>query len=248
MTEKLPSIAFFCDEAGKEPDRFLAVGGLIVTSEDAKAIRSEFARKKHDLGLNGEAKWNTTRKGTLDKHRELVHWAFQLISTRQLLFHCMLVPSQRFNHDLRSDGGRNESLKRMYQLILHRLGKKHGKSYNLYAFPDKANELKGLEAMKHGLNSDLKNRFGCPDGCLKAIEFRDSHSEPLLQLNDLLLGAVCYQKNRKFEVDGAGQPKPNLSGFVLGRSGLKDFETDTPARVDDFTIWNFNSPHLRGGS
>lgn len=211
-------------------------------------IRAEFLRRTADLGLSKEAKWNTTRSGTLDKYRDLVHWTFQLIAARQLNFHCLLVPSQRFNHALRADGGKSESLKRMYyQLMLHRLGKRHGKTYNLYAFPDKANELRGLEAMMRGLNSDLHRKYGCPPACVKAIEFRESHNEPLLQLNDLLLGAVCYQKNRKFEAEGAGHPKASLAGFVLGRSQLRDYETDTPKTVEGFTIWNFTSPHLLGG-
>ncbi|MBK8860874.1 MAG: hypothetical protein IPN48_08105 [Sphingomonadales bacterium] len=101
MTEKLPNIALFCDEAGKEPDRYLAVGGLVVTDEDVKMIRAEFMRRTGDLGLTKEAKWNLTRSSTLDEHRELIHWAFQLITAGQLMFHCLLVPSQRFNHNLR---------------------------------------------------------------------------------------------------------------------------------------------------
>lgn len=248
MADKLPGAALFCDEAGKEPDRFLGVGGLVVTSQDAKAIKAEFARKKADLGISGEAKWNVTKKSNLDRHRELIHWIFQLILADQLHFHCLLVPSQRFNHNLREDGGKSESLKRMYyQLIVHRLGKRHGKVHSLYVFPDKANELKGLEEMKRGLNSDLQRNHGCPQDCVKAIEFRESHSEPLLQLNDLILGAVVYQKNRKFDAEGAGHPKASLAGFVLGRSGLKDYETDTPREAKRFTIWNFRSPHLLGG-
>lgn len=241
-------MALFCDEAGKEPDRFLGVGGLVVTAGDTKAIKAEFARKKADLAINSEAKWNSTKKGNLDKHRELVHWTFQLIAAGQLRFHCLLVPSQRFNHNLREDGGKNESLKRMYyQLILHRLGTKHGKTHGLYVFPDKANELRGLDEMKRGLNSDLRNKYSLGMECVKAIEFPESHSEPLLQLNDLLLGAVCYQKNRKLEAESAGQPKANLAGFVLGRSGLKDYETDTPKAVTGFSVWNLKSQHFLGG-
>ncbi|MBK6721397.1 MAG: hypothetical protein IPG62_16395 [Sphingomonadales bacterium] len=101
MTERLPNIALVCDEAGKAPDRYLAVGGLVVTDEDVKMIRAEFMRRTGDLGLTKEAKWNLTRSSTLDEHRELIHWAFQLITAGQLMFHCLLVPSQRFNHNLR---------------------------------------------------------------------------------------------------------------------------------------------------
>lgn len=220
MADKLPGAALFCDEAGKEPDRFLGVGGLVVTSQDARAIKAEFARRKADLGISGEAKWNVTKKSNLDKYRELVHWVFQLIHADQLHFHCLLVPSQRFNHNLRKDGGKNESLKRMYyQLIVHRLGKRHGKVHSLYVFPDKANELKGLEELKRGLNSDLSRKHGCPQDCIKAIEFRESHSEPLLQLNDLLLGAVVYQRTASLMLKVPATPKPFWPGLCSVAQG-----------------------------
>lgn len=249
MADKLPGIALFCDEAGKESDRFLAVGGLIVTAEDVPEIRAEFARRLKALDIKSEAKWNNTKKGTLLKYQSLIHWTFGLIELRQLLFHCLVVDFDRFDHNLRPDGGKNESLKRMYfQLILHRLGKKHGKSYRLFAFPDKANELEGLDGLKRGLNSVLGSKYGCTDSPIKAIEFRESHKEPMLQLNDLILGAVCAQKNRRYEAEDAGQPKANLAGFVLGRSKLLNYDVDTPRGADAFSIWNLKSAYLRGGS
>jgi hypothetical protein len=247
MAAKPPKIALFCDEAGKDTDRFLAVGGLVVTQEDAPIIRAEFNRRKAGLRLNAEAKWNSTRKGTLDKHRELTQWAFERIRERELLFHCLLVDFQRFDHGLRPDGGKAESLKRMYyQLILHRLCKKHGRQYDCYAYVDEARELQGLERLKRGLNSDANRRYECQDS-LKALEFRVSHTEPLLQINDLILGAICAQKNRRFEDPEAGQPKANFAGYVLGKSGLINYDTDTPREVSDFTIWNLKSQYLRGG-
>jgi len=132
-----------------------------------------------------------------------------------------------------------------YQLMLHRLGKKHGRESHCYAFPDKANELTGLDQMKKGLNSELRKRYSCNGDPIRAIEFRNSETEPLLQLNDLILGAVCYQKNRRFEADDAGQPKANLAGYVLGRAGLLNYNTDTPSTVRNFTVWNLKSRHLR---
>lgn len=188
-----------------------------------------------------------TTKGCLEKHRELVHWTFELIRKRELLFHCILIDFVRFDHQLREDGGKAESLKRMYyQLILHRLLKKHGNDYDCYALIDKCNELDGLPRLKTGLNSAAK-AYGCSDP-LRIIEFRDSATEPMLQMNDLILGAICAHKNRRFEEVEAGQPKANLAGFVLGRSNLIDYDSDTPRTVDDFTIWNLKSVHLRGGA
>jgi Protein of unknown function (DUF3800) len=244
---KTPQVALFCDEAGKETDRFLAVGGLIVTSESAIVVRNHFSAMQRQLNIKSEVKWNKLKKGNRDKFQKLTHLFFDLIRLNHMSFHCIMVDFNRFDHELRPDGGKSASLRRMYyQLILHRLGTKYGKTCHLYAFADHAKELAGLELLKVGLNSVLKSKYKCPENCLKAIEFRDSASETLLQVNDLLLGAVCYQKNRRFEDPEAGHPKANLSGFVLGKSGLIDYDTNTPISEYGFTIWNLESKYLKG--
>tara|TARA_B100000678_G_scaffold202221_1_gene170109 strand:+ start:401 stop:1150 length:750 start_codon:yes stop_codon:yes gene_type:complete len=247
MAKNPPKLALFCDEAGKDTDRYLAVGGVIVAHADVKRIRAEFLRRKKAINLTKEAKWNYTKKATLEKHRHLTQWVFELIEKRDLLFHCILVDFDRFDHDLRADGGRAESMKRMYyQLILHRLLKKHGKDYDCYALIDKCNELEGLPKLQKGLNTASKG-YGC-NNALKAIEFRDSETEPMLQINDLLLGAICAHKNRRFEEPDAGIFKANLAGYVLGQSGLTSYDVDTPKNATHFSIWNLKSDFMKGGA
>jgi hypothetical protein len=246
MGDKRTQVALFCDEAGKESDRFLAVGGLVVTAANSKIIRSEMARHFDRLSIKSEMKWSKTRQGTKDKYQELVHFFFQLLDADLARFHCLLVDFQRFDHNLRPDGSRVESLKRMYyQLILHRLCKKH-RACDLYAFPDKARELTGLEEFQRALNRDSRKRFGIDRDCMRAIEFRDSETEPLLQLNDIVLGGVCYQKNKRFEDPDAGHPKANLAGYILGKTGLPHYDLNTPWGAEKFTIWNLKSQFLRG--
>ncbi|MDP2119654.1 MAG: DUF3800 domain-containing protein [Hoeflea sp.] len=248
MNKKISQIALFCDEAGKETDRYLAVGGLVVDSPNAKDVRQEVTKRFRLLGINKEMKWNSTRNGTKDKYHEMAHYFFELVQSKAIRFHCLLVDFQRFDHSLRGDG-KNESLKRMYyQLILHRLCKKHGKDCDLYAFPDKANELKGLDDFKANLNKTSRERFSYDRDCLRAIEFRDSEDEPLLQLNDVILGAICYQKNRRFEAEGAGHPKANLAGYIMGSAKLKNLNEDTPWHQDSFSVWNLKSQYLKGGA
>ncbi|MGB3796375.1 MAG: DUF3800 domain-containing protein, partial [Alteraurantiacibacter sp.] len=80
MAEPTPKLALFCDESGKDTDRFLAVGGLIVAHSDVARIRSQFEWRKARLGLQKEAKWNATKKSNLEKHRALIDWTFALIA------------------------------------------------------------------------------------------------------------------------------------------------------------------------
>lgn len=223
------------------------MGGLIISATNAPVIRRKFEWYCKTQVIRSEVKWNKTTKGTKDKYQALIHFFFECVARNEIGFHCLLVDFQRFDHELREDGNPQESLKRMYyQLMLHRLGKKHGRDCLCYAFPDKANELTGLDQMKTGLNSELRKRYNCKGDPIRAIEFRNSETEPLLQLNDIILGAVCYQKNRRFEADDAGQPKANLAGYVLGRTRLLNYNTDTLPAVRDFTVWNLKSRYLKG--
>lgn len=248
MTKDIQHIALYCDEAGKDTDRFLAVGGLVLPSPAAsKRVSRMFWHLKHTEGITGEVKWNNTKKGNYEKYRKVVDMVFRLAASGDLQFHCILVDFQRFDHDLRDDGGKGESLKRMYyQLILHRLCRPHSNGQLLYALVDKANELQGLDDLKKGLNSVCKSKYNQSGEQLRAIEFRDSKEEALLQLNDIILGGVCYQRNRRNEEQGVGQFKSNLAGYILGRFGYMDFDSDTPPG-QSMSIWNFSSEYLRGG-
>lgn len=241
-------MVLFCDEAGKETDRFLAVGGLVISADHAPEVRQEANRHLRRLAINSEMKWNKVKRGNVAKYQEMAHYFFQLVEDDILRFHCLLVDFQRFDHGLRDGGSPKESLKRMYyQLMLHRLCKKHGAECILYAFPDRARELKGLEGLKSALNIDSRARFGYRHDCLRAIEFRDSKAEILLQMNDLILGAVCYQKNRRFDDEEAGHAKANLAGYILGKMGLPHYDHDTPRAQEKLSIWNLRSQYLRGG-
>lgn len=137
-----------------------------------------------------------------------------------------------------------------YQLILHRLGKFHGGSHRLFVFPDKCNELKGLPELKSALNIDMERKFGFRPSPLRAIELRDSQDEIILQINDLILGAICYQKNKRYLDKSAGQAKANLAGYVLGLglSTLEHLDQDTPFHVKNFTVSNLKSAHLKGST
>ncbi len=220
---------------------------MVISHADVRRIREGFLHRKQRLNLSKEAKWNSTKKSSLEKHRTLIDWIFDLIAESTVHFHCILVDFQRFDHSLREDGGKAESMKRLYyQLILHRLLKKYGRSHDCYALIDKCNELEGLPRFQKGLNTAAK-RYQC-DEALRAIEFRDSEAEPLLQMNDLILGAICAQKNRRFEEVGAGQFKANLAGYVMGKFGLPNYDTDTPASRSELSVWNLSSEYMRGGA
>ncbi len=198
--------------------------------------------------INSEFKWSYTTKSKLRKYKPIADYFFECIEREWISFHVLFVDFQRFDHELRPDGNKNESLKRMYsQIIIHRFGKHFGSENNLYVYPDQAKELRGLDSMKAKLNDNLSSYHGIKSSPIKAIEFRNSEDHLFLQFNDIILGGLCYQRNRRHEESEAGRPKSNFAGYIHGRTGIPDLSCDTPRSKMNISVWNFDSDKLKGG-
>ena len=90
MANVITQMALFCDEAGQETDRFLAVDGLVISSESASRVRDDTQRHFRRLGINSEMKRSKTRRGDVAECQELFYYIFQLIEDEVFRFHCLL--------------------------------------------------------------------------------------------------------------------------------------------------------------
>jgi hypothetical protein len=87
-------------------------------------------------------------------------------------------------------------------------------------------------------NATLARDYKVVQQPIKQILPRDSKSDDLLQLNDVILGAVCAARNGRHLLAGGRESKAALARTVLERSGLETFERDSPRSVKRFSVWN----------
>ena len=73
-------MALFWDEAGKETDRFLAVGGILIDPFNAQTVRRNLARFFANHGIVTELKWNKTKKSNRPKYQALADYFFGCIA------------------------------------------------------------------------------------------------------------------------------------------------------------------------
>ena len=71
----------------------------------------------------------------------------------------------------------------------------------------------------------------------RRCHFRDSRSEPFLQVVDILLGAIAFQINGHFSAAGASQAKAALCRKTLALAGISNPMKDT-AIGGKFTVWH----------
>jgi hypothetical protein len=89
------------------------------------------------------------------------------------------------------------------------------------------------------LNATAARDLNIPFGPVKQLISRDSKSDDILQMNDVILGAVCSARNGKHLLAETRPAKRRIAELVVEKSGLGSFDRDSYQKVNRFTIWNF---------
>lgn len=91
------------------------------------------------------------------------------------------------------------------------------------------------------INATLARDHGMPHSPIKQLVSQDSCDDDLLQLNDVILGAVCAARNGKHLLVETRAAKREIAQMVVDKCGLETFEKSSPRGVDRFSVWNFQS-------
>lgn len=72
-----------------------------------------------------------------------------------------------------------------------------------------------------------------------SIEPTDSKKSDLMQLNDIVIGAIGFQKNGLDLLTGSRKSKKDLACHIATQAGLPHLKDDTRFGYNQFRIWNF---------
>lgn len=231
--------SFYADESGISEDRYTVVGGLSMRQHTAIEAYASISRYRLEHGMAAEMKWSKVSNQKLAEYIAFVDLFFALNNTNRIHFHAVIFDSHQANHAKYNDGDPDVGLSKLYyDLLLHKFVKTCGKSGTLFACLDRRNSSTPLEEIRGMLNSAASRDHQVPYGQLGQLISRDSKSDCLLQMNDVILGAVCSIRNGRHLLSGTREAKRTLALYVLEKSGLETFDRDTPREIKRFTIWN----------
>jgi hypothetical protein len=89
------------------------------------------------------------------------------------------------------------------------------------------------------INAAAARDYGLHGSPIKQLISADSKADDLLQINDVILGAVGAARNGKHLLSAGRASKRELANLVLSKSGLQSFDINSPRNVTRFTVWNF---------
>lgn len=235
-----------CDESGTA-ERHLVVGGLTVPRTNHPALTAELQelKKKSGLRTDGEFKWGKVSRGYLEHYRQLLDWFFRHLQANHLRFRAHVVDTSTHAYRQYGDGDREKAFYKVYYHMLaqsvRRLAVEEEGSNVLVLLDDKTNRYPfRLPVLKKTLNAAFKRDLKI-EGLVANVEPRPSsgpHAEPLIQIVDILIGAIGYVRNGHIQRGDATVAKAEMLSFLEDRAGTR-FAFDSAARAP-FNIWTFD--------
>jgi len=235
-----------CDESGLG-ERQMIIGALIVPRNNHALLVQELKelKAKHHLRWEGEFKWGKVSKRYLQKYEAVVQWFFEHLKANHLRFRAHVIDTHKREYRQYGNGDKEQSFYKVFFHLLtqsvKRLAIEEEGSNVLILLDDKKNRYPfHLDVLKKTLNATLARDLKIKEIIANVEPRRSSgiHSEGLVQIVDILIGAIGYVRNGHHQKQGASEAKIALTKCIEQLLGSKlDYDASANA---PFNIWTFD--------
>ncbi len=233
----------YCDESRQTKDRFMVIGGIIIAEENVGLFNQTMENFREEENMRAELKWSKVTNQKLSKYLRFVDYFFALNNTDKLNFHATIIDNHRMNYKKFSKGDRESGFYKLYyELLLQSFGRHADANTQFLIYFDYRPSTYSLTTLKANLNRGIRKRWYLNTDVVRLIEPRRAKAINLIQMTDIMLGAIGFQKNGFDLLAGSRQAKIELANYIAHSAGLKNLKENTGRLNHRFTIWNFHVP------
>lgn len=220
-------INIYCDESRHtNKDAYMVIGALACPREQKTDIFRKINLLKKEHNTWREFGWKTLSPSRRDFYWSLIEL---LRSEPGLSFRCIVVNRSILDHDQYNLGDDELGFYKLYyQMLVYWL--KPGCAYHIYLDWQLNKDRSRFAVLRDILRRKLTGKAKIM--CLEPVS---SHNLPLVQLTDLLIGAVGYAWNQR----KGSQIKVDFCKDLSLAVGLPRLDTSTTLGVKKFNIFHF---------
>jgi hypothetical protein len=236
LTERT-RLHLFCDESCHLPhDRapFLLLGLTSCPADKVCAAHEELAAiwYRFNLPKHFEIKWTKVSAGRLDFYQAVLEWFF---ASDNVVFRALALPDKQRLYAALPPESRDALYYRLYYQLLRTTIEQE----NRYRVFIDLKDTRGREKITH-LTEILRADANDPYGkSVESLQHVHSHEIRLLQVCDLLMGAVGFA--RRPAADNESPAKRQLVSFIEDRVGYH-LTSDSPSGEEKCSIITWHDP------
>ena len=235
-----------CDESSTS-NRHLILGSLIIPRHNHPLLVNEFKEWKQSNGFNpnSEFKWTKVSKKYLENYKDLTRWFFKHLNSNHFHFRAHVIDTAKRAYSDYGKGDKENSFYKVYYHLLYQSIKRliEYKDINnvLILLDDKFDRYPfHLPILKKTLNGAIKRDYKKID-LIANVEPRKSsgeNSEPMIQIVDVLIGAIGFVRNGFYSAQSSSLEKRELVDHIETLANTRLFY-DTGIN-SAFNIWTFD--------
>lgn len=213
----------YCDESchlQNDKNDIMVIGGVFCPQSVVKNINKDIRKikDKHGIGSKAEIKWRKVSNNKIDFYIELIEYFFK---NDDLRFRCVIAPEKTKLSLENFSITYNDWYYRIYYLLLKEIVSIDDEYFIYMDIKDTLGGEK-VKKLKEVLNNLL---FAFFNDVVKRIQLVRSDEIEIIQLTDILIGAVSYI-NRDLKIKK--NAKSNLIDLIMERSSQNLRFTTTP--------------------
>ena len=228
---RLVSFNIYCDESTHLPNDgqpFMVLGAIVCPQNLARqvAVRLREIRVKHHIDPTFEIKWTKVSPAKLGFYADVIDYFFE---DDNLSFRAVVAPKNGLDHSRFCQTHDDWYYKMMFYLIRNFLPAQD--SAFLYLDKKDTNGQLKIDYLRKVI-ANAEHDF--ENSKFRRLQIVESHQVGLLQLADLLIGAVNYANREAYE----SSAKLQLVKLIRERSGMKLTES-TPLAETKMNIFRW---------
>ncbi len=184
-------VNIYCDESchlENDDSKIMVIGGIICPNDKRKQIYKEIRtiKIKHNIKPSTEVKWTKVSDSKKEFYIDLINYFFD---NENLGFRAIFLNKTQLNHR-RFNQTSDDFYYKMYYLMVKGIFEANTQ-YNIYLDMKDTLGYQKIQLMKDICNK-LQARKGYLHELVQRIQEVRSHENELVQLSDILIGAVGY--------------------------------------------------------
>lgn len=236
-----PRIEVYGDESLKRGGYDL-LGGLWVRPEEARSLRSDIEAIRTNTkcpAASDELKWTRCSGLTVKPtYAAMVDLIMDRIRVGQAEFKCIVI-DRRLVDNAAWNGGDKELgfFKAWHTLLFSKI--EEGNGYRIRLDAMELRQRTRLVELRNVLNARGMRDKNFPYHCCESVEGSDSKGDDLIQVVDILTGAVGYHYSRVHLESGASPAKIELAARIARHVGRKTLDFSSKPWERKFNVWKW---------
>lgn len=232
----------FSDESRQSKDRFMVLAGVIINQNRIDEFNQTMKKYRKETNMNSELKWSKVSNNKLSNYKIFVDYFFALCNTDIIHFRSIIFDNHKANHRKYNGGSKEVGFYKFhYQLFMlfarGYYNEKNDSSFIIH--PDYRHTKYKLEDLRNILNSGFRKKIHPIGAPFTTIEPLHSHDSEIIQVMDIILGAIGYVKNGYDLLAKSSKCKIELCQYICDKSGIQNLGKNTRYHQRRFTVWNF---------